>query len=206
MAEKYKNKYRIESTRMPAWDYGWKGAYFITLVTKNREHYFGDIKDGKMIKSELGLVLENEWLKTPRIRPDMNIILDEYCVMPNHFHAIIKIGRNQYNKFDNAKTDITDDTAGDTADRDAMHRVSTANPADPDDRKNKFGPQRKNLASIIRGFKSAVTIYARKNNIDFAWQPNYHDHIIRNKTEYFRIKKYIINNPAKWDNDKFIKE
>ena len=35
------------------------------------------------------------------------------------------------------------------------------------------------------------------------WQPNYHDHVIRNNEEYKRIKYYIINNPQNWDNDKF---
>ena len=206
MTGKFKNKYRIESNRMPGWDYGWKGAYFITIVTKNRKHYFGEIKDRIMFLSELGLILRDEWLKTPKIRPDMNLLLDEYCVMPNHFHAIIKIGRNQYNKFDNGKTD------GKTDDRDAMHRVSTTETESETESEtvnsdnNKFGPQRKNLASIIRGFKSAVIIYARRNNIDFAWQPNYHDHIIRNKKEYFRIKNYILNNPLKWENDTFAKK
>ena len=64
--------------------------------------------------------------------------------------------------------------------------------------KNKFGPQSKNLASIIRGFKSAVTIYARKNNLEFDWQPRYYDHIIRNQIEFDRIKRYINRNPANW--------
>ena len=35
------------------------------------------------------------------------------------------------------------------------------------------------------------------------WQANYHDHIIRNGDEYQRIKKYIINNPRNWKDDKF---
>jgi len=109
MPEKFQNKYRIESNRWQNWDYGWNGAYFITIVTHNRINYFGEIKNGEMIKSKLGLILNNEWLKTPNIRPDMNIVLDEYCVMPNHFHAIIIIGENQYN-------------------RDAMHRAPQPRP------------------------------------------------------------------------------
>jgi REP element-mobilizing transposase RayT len=100
-----------------------------------------------------------------------------------------------------------------------MHRVSTANPtANPTTNptvnptnnpspvklnpKNQFGPQRKNLASIVRGFKSAVTTFARKNDIEFGWQPNYYEHIIRNENEYYRIKNYIKNNPKKWAEDK----
>ena len=80
---------------------------------------------------------------------------------------------------------------------DAMHRVSTIESI------NKFGPQSKNLASIIRGFKSAVTTNARKIHADFAWQFRFHDHIIRNTDEFNRIQTYITNNPQNWDNDKF---
>jgi putative transposase len=69
--------------------------------------------------------------------------------------------------------------------------------------KNQFGPQAKNLASVIRGFKSAVTTYARKNNIPFEWQTRYHDHIISTNKEYLRIADYIIDNPENWNEDKF---
>ena len=209
---KFRNKYRIESTRLRNWDYGWKGYYFITIVTRNREHYFGNIENGKLIKSKLGEIVEKEWLKTATIRRDMNIIIDEFCVMPNHFHAIIKIGKNQYNQFDDKSDSIPDSgTAAGSPDRDATHRVSTGDPtanptANPppvkSNPKNQFGPQRKNLPSIIRGFKSAVTTFARKNNIEFGWQPNYYEHIIRNEHEYYRIKIYIKNNPRKWTEDK----
>ena len=78
MPEKFQNKYRIESTRLQSWDYGWNGAYFITMVTHDRKNYFEEIENDKMIKSELGSILNDEGLKTLHIRPDMNIILDEY--------------------------------------------------------------------------------------------------------------------------------
>lgn len=61
--------------------------------------------------------------------------------------------------------------------------------------KNQFGPQRKNLASIIRGFKTGVTTNARKINLNFEWQSRFHDHIIRDNGSYERIRNYIINNP-----------
>jgi REP element-mobilizing transposase RayT len=69
--------------------------------------------------------------------------------------------------------------------------------------KNEFGPQSKNLASIVRGFKIGVTKYARSNNIDFGWQSRFNDHIIRNEASHGRIRNYIRNNPQNWDNDKF---
>ncbi len=68
---------------------------------------------------------------------------------------------------------------------------------------NKFGPQSKNLASIIRGFKSSVTKNARFIHAYFEWQSRFHDHIIRNAESFERIQNYIANNPKKWNTDKF---
>jgi REP element-mobilizing transposase RayT len=92
-----------------------------------------------------------------------------------------------------------------------MHCASTAKPTTENDftnhfdnyPKNHFGPQSKNLASIIRGFKIGVTRNARKIKPDFAWQSRYYDHIIRNEKSHNAIRKYIKNNPQKWTNDRF---
>jgi putative transposase len=225
MTDKFQNKYRIASARLQNWDYGSCAAYFITICTANREHYFGEIENATMMHTEIGKIAEQEWIKTIEIRPDMNLSIGDFVVMPNHFHAILFIGENKYNRMD--------DDGGNNGDwggcRDARHGFSTTAspttttsptpttmastptpPATPpinttDNCANHFGPQSKNLASIIRGFKSAVTTYARKNNIPFDWQERYHDHIIRNESEYNRIAHYIQNNIAQWGNDKFNK-
>jgi len=168
--EKFKGKYRIESNRCPNWNYSSNGEYFITICTANREHYLGKIVDSEIKLSEIGGIAHQEWLKTKDLRKDMNIVLNEFCIMPNHIHAIIKI-------------------------IDTKHVNCTA--------KNKFGPQSKNLGAIIRGFKSAVKKYAAINNIEFAWQPNYHDHIIKSEEEFYKIRNYIRNNPKNWKEDRF---
>lgn len=47
MTDKYRNKYRIASARASFWDYGWNAAYFVTICTKDRMYYFGEIqRDG----------------------------------------------------------------------------------------------------------------------------------------------------------------
>ena len=61
--ERYNNKYRIESARLQNWDYGSPGLYFITVCTKNREHFFGEIESDRMILNELGLAMDTEWKK-----------------------------------------------------------------------------------------------------------------------------------------------
>jgi putative transposase len=230
--EKFQGKYRISSARLRNWDYASRGLYFVTLCTKNREHYFGQIINSVIDKghfemelSEIGKIVESEWVRTPEVRRDMNLELSEYQVMPNHFHAILIIGENQFNTKElNHDTNNNLNAPG----RDAMPRVSIEldpesvpnpgieanfNPEFDNDLfhasnlnlfcKNKFAPQSKNLGSIMRGFKSSITMYALDHNIVFGWQPRYYDHIIRNYDEYQRIANYIRNNPDNWGNDKF---
>ncbi len=55
--EKFKSKYRIPSARLINWDYGSEGMYFITICTKNREHFFGEIRNGEMQLSEIGAIV-----------------------------------------------------------------------------------------------------------------------------------------------------
>ena len=71
--------------------------YFITICTKDKEHYFGEITDGVMNLSEVGKCLQEQITKTPEIRADMNVEIPLFVIMPNHVHLIIIIGENQYN-------------------------------------------------------------------------------------------------------------
>ena len=87
MTKKYKDKYRINSTRLKNWDYGGNALYFITICTKNREHFFGEITKGKMKLSEIGEIAKKCWLEIPEHFPFVK--LDEFVVMPNHVHGII---------------------------------------------------------------------------------------------------------------------
>ncbi len=100
------------------------------------------------------------------------IFLDCYIIMPNHIHGIIEIKC-----------------------RDAKFCVSTGN-------ENKFGPQSKNLASIIRGFKTGVKKYATINKINFVWQKSFYEHIIRGENDLNRVREYIRLNPLNWKGDR----
>jgi hypothetical protein len=168
-AIKFNNKYRIPSARWADWDYATEGAYYVTICTKDRKHYFGEIRDKEMLYSELGKIALEEWIKTDEVRPDMQLDMACFQVMPNHIHGIVVIGRDE---------------------RDNAYYTG-----------NKFGPQSKNLASVMRGFKSAVTSCARKLNIPFEWQARYHDRVIRDDDEFRRIAAYIEQNPQKWETD-----
>lgn len=194
MNERYRNKYRIASARHPAWDYGWNAAYFVTICTKNRICWFGDIIEAadeqQMQFSNIGKIANQCWLEIPAHFPFVK--LGNHIIMPNHVHGIIIIDKPD----DPDETDVQYMQR-----RDAKFCVSTTNTsAQP---MNRFGPQSKNLASIIRGFKIGVTKNARQINPKFVWQPRFHDHIIRNEKSFNNISQYIMNNPSKWTNNKF---
>jgi len=88
---KFRNKYRIPSNRLKNWDYGSNSAYFITICTKNREHFFGEIQNGKMQLNELGKNAFQFWMEIPNHFPFIE--LGNFVVMPNHTHGILIIDK-----------------------------------------------------------------------------------------------------------------
>ena len=174
-----------KSTRLQNWNYGWEGLYFVTINTRFGENFFGDFIDNKIVLNDIGLEVSKQWLQTPSLRPDMNIQLDEFIVMPNHFHGIIGIGKNEFNRFLESSS-----TLGNINEKESQ-------------RQNSFSPQRKNLGSIMRGFKSSVTSWCIKNHKLFDWHTRYHDILIKDEKCLFKIRNYIRNNPINWHRDRF---
>ena len=189
--------------------------YFVTICTGGREHYFGEVHDGQTQLSAVGECLQQEIEKTKIVRcGDVEIPL--YVIMPNHVHMIVIIHgcrRDALNASAN-QTDTNDalnasaNNQTDAICRDALN----ASAINADARREtdargaslqRFGPQSGNLGAVIRGIKSAVTRFARDNEIPFAWQPRYHDRIVRNQNEMNRIAEYIEHNPARWESDCF---
>lgn len=91
--DKFNNKYRIPSARLQSWDYGSNGAYFITICTHNRKHFFGKtIDNGIMQLNELGQIAEKYWMEIPTQYP--YIELGNFVIMPNHMHGILIINKS----------------------------------------------------------------------------------------------------------------
>nr|WKN37482.1 transposase [Tunicatimonas sp. TK19036] len=185
---KYQGKYRNESIRADWWDYSHNATYFITICTKDREHFFGAIRDGIMGLSAIGCIAYTCWEEIPQHFPFVR--LGEFIAMPDHVHGIIIIDKQEHV--------VTQDFVSPHTREDFIPPH-----AGGDFQKNKFGPQSKNLASIVRGFKVGITKQARVITPDFAWQSRYHDHIIRNRHSFERISQYIRNNPKNWQQDRF---
>lgn len=178
---KFRQVYRIDSVRLQEYDYSSQGAYFITICTKNHKYFFGNIVNGKIQLSKIGLFVKQYWLEIPNHFP--NVTLDKFVIMPNHIHGIL---------FINNRDDAT------YSRRDAIYRVFAKGGIT----KNKNPMLHKNLSTIIRSFKGRITFELRQINIDFSWQSSFYDRVIRNECELKFIREYIVNNPLKWEEDK----
>jgi len=193
--DKFADKFILKSSCLQNWDYSTPGYYFITICTHNHNNFFGKIINEKMELSNKGLIAKSELLKTFEIRK--NIKLYEYVIMPNHIHLLMEI-----------KYQINNNTNPINC-RDVARYVSTnnTNVSIRVDNKNFsiISPKPNSIPAIIRSFKSAVTHQINPKTVFFSWQPRYHDHIIKDKQDYFKIKNYIINNPINWEKDKFYK-
>jgi REP element-mobilizing transposase RayT len=148
--------------------------YFVTICTKNQQHFFGEIVRGEMQYTEIGLRAIECWKDIGHLHDF--VTLDECVVMPNHIHGIIFIHQN---------VPIVET---------CQWHVSTA----------KFGHlQKQSLSSIINQFKGCFKKWSNNAQIkDFEWQKKFHDRIIRNTPELDRIRAYIFHNPLTWESDK----
>ena len=186
--DKFQNKYRITSARLLNWDYSADGAYFITICTKCMEHYFGEIENGIMHLNELGVLAEKYWAEIPEHFPYVE--LGNFVIMPNHMHGILIL--------DNSSGNLTSGS-GETL----QCNVSTHTDNFKNENMARISPKAGSVSIIIRSYKSVVAKDCRKFHADFAWQPRFHDHVIRDARAFETIQNYIANNPSNWDKDKF---
>ncbi|GCE62261.1 transposase [Microcystis aeruginosa] len=175
-------KHHRRSIRLRNYDYSQPGAYFVTICTYQKQSWFGEIKNGQIYLNQLGKIVADEWLKTCKIRP--NFKLDEWVIMPNHFHGIV----------------IINDYSGDDQSLGARDA-----PLDLGARDAPLQQKPNSLSSCIAGFKSAVTkrINLLRQNTDTPiWQRNYYESILRDEKYLAVVREYIINNPKNWPNDR----
>lgn len=166
-----------KSPRKKGYDYTSPWWYFVTICTKNREHYFGKVEHGQMILSQLWKICEQKIQKLSQRR---SVDVHERIVMPNHIHIILIIDKYTIVGADHQSAIDHQSILGDLTNR----------PYD--------GPT---LSSIIKLLKWNISKMAQQNNLIFWWQRSFNDHIIRNENEYKRIKYYIQSNPANRKND-----
>jgi putative transposase len=200
MQNKFQNKYRIPSTRLQTWDYSNNGAYFITICTQNRNHFFGNIQNGIMQLSEIGKLAEQYWMEIPN--HFTFIELGNFVVMPNHVHGILIINHLVETRL------IASDNNGAkfiVSDNNETRLIASLQGNVGGFSGNKNPMLNDNISKIIRWYKGRCSFECRKIHPNFAWQSRFHDHIIRNSKSFDIIQNYIFENPLKWKDDKFYK-
>jgi putative transposase len=184
---KFKGRYRVESARLRGWDYAGAGAYFVTICTKDRAPFFGDVVDGDLVLSPIGQIVADEWQKTGQIRPYVS--LDEWVIMPNHLHGIIIINPVVETPRRGVSTITTTQRGVPTT---VGRGVSTPSRL-----------QAGSLGAIVGQIKSTCTKRIRAAGFtDFAWQTRFYDHIVRDEPSLQHIREYIAGNPARWEEDR----
>ena len=184
--EKYKNKYRVSSARLKGWDYRNSGAYFITICTYQREHYFGRCNDGKMKLSTAGAIVQGFWFDIPKHFD--HVQLGEFVVMPNHLHGVLILSDvDQGDKTENVPLEYNGSKG--KINREFFQKIS---------------PKSGSVSRIIQQFKRICTIHINRTmpDLNFKWQERFYDHIIRDEKSFLNISNYIIDNSKNWKNDK----
>jgi REP element-mobilizing transposase RayT len=173
------------SIRLRVYDYTAPGPYFITICTCDGVHLLGDVKDGTIHLSEMGDVVARTWCDLARHRP--GVVLDQWVVMPNHFHGIIALPARDARTIGVALAAWR-----------ARHPVSA-----PTGRAagRPRGPTPRSLGAIVGAFKSATT---RQINLLRStpglpvWQRGYYERIIGDDSTLASVRRYIEDNPRKW--------
>ena len=182
------------SIRLKNYDYKQQGGYFVTICTNDRKCIFGDVINNEMILNNAGKMGKCTWIDLTQ--HNENIELDEYIIMPNHIHGIINIvGAGSKPALKHNHASIKNN--GNKHNEIIINRKIKRAGLEP-------APTAHGLSEIVRQFKTFSA--KRMNQINKTpnvclWQRNYYEHIIRGEHDLNRIREYISNNPATWDND-----
>jgi putative transposase len=196
-----------KSIRLKEYDYSQPGVYFITNCIYNHECLLGEIIDNQIKLNKIGIIIDYQWRIIPKYF--RHVELDYYTIMPNHMHGIIiikeiKPGKVGAKHFHNenikpqsslSKTKNINNGNGHDENASPLHvhiRVK--------------GTTSGSLSAIMQNYSSVTTRKInriRKTPGARIWQRNFYERIIRDEIELNRIRKYIAENPLKWDDDEY---
>ncbi len=163
-------RHHRRSIRLRDYDYSEAGAYFVTVCAWNGECIFGEVVNGMVELNNYGEIVENEWRRTATLRP--NVKVDEYVIMPNHFHAILMMNER----------------------RGVLQYAPTNEFRSPT---QTIGAIVRGFKSAVA---KSINVVRNAPGIP-VWQRNYYEHIIRGEDDLNRIRQYIADNPFKWGED-----
>jgi REP element-mobilizing transposase RayT len=176
------NRHR-RSIRLRDYDYAKGGAYFVTIVTQDRECLFGEITDGELLLNDAGRMVQTVWDSLPSHYAGVESGV--FVVMPNHIHGIISLvgtescARPAENGQPRGVAPTVDRTALSLPD--VVHRFKTL---------------------TTKRYVDGVKQLGWREFSGRLWQRNYFEHVIRSEDSLTRIRQYILDNPARWEFDR----
>ena len=167
-------RHHRRSIRMKKYDYASNGAYFVTVCSKNRENFFGDVQQGEMVLNSFGTIIQSVWEKLPQRFPEIE--LDEFVIMPNHIHGIIAIVGAGFPR---------------------PNLIQIAGEETSPLRKPALG----HIIAYLK-YISAKRVNELRGLAGWPiWQRNYYERIVRSDRELNSIRQYIRNNAQRWNLD-----
>ncbi|HWQ99839.1 MAG TPA: hypothetical protein VN397_03265 [Candidatus Methylomirabilis sp.] len=216
-----------KSIRLKDHNYSQPGEYFVTVCTNNGESRFGEVTDGRMYENEFGSIIRSSWLQLPGIYP--GVMLDEFIIMPNHFHGILIIAESVVPSAVGAGSPRP---AGDGVERQDMptgfpdiichdggprciqqggETPPLQGERDHAGRFKKHGNVSISTHNLTLGQFVARFKYETTRDVNLLrhtpgvrlWQRDFYDRVIRSDKEFQAIQDYILMNPLKWTEDEF---
>ena len=194
-----------KNTRLMTYDYSDAGSYFVTICTKNHESFFGIVQDDKMLFNDVSRIAIKCWQGLPE--RFSKVSLDEFVLMPNHLHGIINISDDK-GAINRTPTGVLMPNQGvinhtPTGNKNESVGVQFIAPKNNDTTNQGLINQIPTLGMMVRSFKALASRQIRLSwKIDFGWQRNYYEHVIRNEDSLNYIREYIITNPLRWELDR----
>lgn len=193
-------RYGRRSIRLPAWDYRWTAAYFVTICTHERQLLFDDPR-------LLGVV-ETIWRAIPTHPGYCHVHLDAWVVMPNHVHGIIVF---QHVGDQDHPAPVGARPPGISPPSPPVSPLPVASPSTTQSTMAlayPCPPRRAapgTLGAVVGAFKSQTTRrinHMRRTPGAPVWQRGYYERILRGDHELDRTRDYIRDNPARWAADR----
>lgn len=153
------------SIRLKRFDYRGPGPYFVTLVVEGRLARLGTISNSVVELSPCGRIVHDHWADLTHVLT--GVILDEYIVMPDHFHGILTLPESRWVPSPQNRL------------------VLSRPPRSLGSLLAQFKASTTRMVNEIEGTPGARL-----------WQRNYFERVIGGAKELARVRRYITNNPA----------
>lgn len=189
------NRHNRRSIRLKGHDYSGGGAYFVTMVMQGRECLLGAVSNDQVVLNAAGDMVVKWWNKLPEKFP--GVVLNAFVAMPNHVHGLIVIAT----RYSSAAGQTHGSAPTD------MHLREGADPCvRPVAPSDSLQPS---LGQLLQWFKTMTTNEYIRGVKNLGWEPfrgkmwqrNYFDRVVRGPAEFDRIKRHILANPLRWNED-----